>query len=129
MPQISRELVLANAPEEVTALSAQGMEVVFCRQNAFLDEQRHPILPFLRKRYDAHHFARITPFKRHAQLREIESLRLISEFSEEERGYTEETLRGRRHHLCFVHAARCHCVRPTISACRMGGNHQSFIEA
>lgn len=94
MPQISRVLVLANDPEEVAVLSAQGMEVVFCHQNAFLDERRYPILPFIRKRYDALYIARITPFKRHALLREVESLRLIGEIAEIERDYAEETLRG-----------------------------------
>ena len=94
LPQISRVLVLANEPEEVTALSAQGMEVVLCHQNAFLDERRYPILPFLGKRYDAIYIARITPFKRHALLSQVESLRLIGDFSEKERSYAEETLRG-----------------------------------
>ena len=94
LPQISRVLILANEPEEVAALSAHGMEVVLCHQNAFLDERRYPILPFLGKRYDAIYIARITPFKRHALLSQVESLRLIGDFSEKEHGYVEGTLRG-----------------------------------
>lgn len=94
LPQVSRVLVLANEPEEVAALSAQGMEVVLCHQNAFLDERRYPILPFLGKRYDAIYIARITPFKRHALLSEVQSLHLIGDYSEKERCYAEATLRG-----------------------------------
>ncbi len=94
LPQISRVLILANEPEEVAALSAQGMEVVLCHQNAFLDERRYPILPFMRKRHDALYIARITPFKRHALLSQVESLRLIGDFSDKERGYMAATLRS-----------------------------------
>lgn len=94
LPQLSRVLILANCPEEVAALSRSGQEVVFCHQNAFLDERRYPILPLVRKRHDAIYIARITPFKRHALAAAVRSLRLIGSFSERERDYAEATLRG-----------------------------------
>jgi glycosyltransferase involved in cell wall biosynthesis len=97
LPQIGRILMLANEPEEVTALSAQGEEAVFCHQNAFLDERRYPVLPFVRKRYDAIYVARITPFKRHALLSEMSKVRLIGTFSENERTYAESILQNREH--------------------------------
>ena len=97
LPQIERILMLANEPEEVAALSAQGAEVVFCHQNAFLDEQRYPVLPFVRKRHDAIYVARITPFKRHALLSEVSKLRLIGIFAEYDRTYAEPILQSLEH--------------------------------
>ena len=94
LPQIARVLILANCPEEEAALSRHGLEVVFCHQNAFLDERRYPILPFVRKRHDAIYIARITPFKRHALAVAVTGLRLIGGFSERERDFAETTLRG-----------------------------------
>ncbi len=94
LPQLSRVLFLANCPEEEAALKRQGEEAVFCHQNAFLDERRYPILPFVRKRYDALYIARITPFKRHALATTIRSLRLIGTFSDNERAYVDATLRS-----------------------------------
>ena len=92
LPQISRVLVLANCPEEAAALSRHGLESVFCHQNAFLDERRYPILPWVGKRHDAIYIARVTPFKRHALAAGVESLRLIGAFSEKEREYAAKTL-------------------------------------
>jgi glycosyltransferase involved in cell wall biosynthesis len=94
LPQIGRILMLANEPEEVTALSTHGAEVVLCHQNAFLDERRYPVLPFVRKRHEAIYVARITPFKRHALLSEVPNVRLIGTFSENERTYAESILQS-----------------------------------
>lgn len=83
--------VLANTPAEVEALGRHGIDVIFCHQNAFLDERRYPILP-RKKRYDAIYIARVTPFKRHYLARDIDSLRLIGDFSYQELAYVEKTL-------------------------------------
>ena len=94
LPQLSRVLFLANCPEEEAALTRQGEEVVFCHQNAFLDERRYPILSFVRKRYDAIYIARIAPFKRHALATAVRSLRLIGTFADYDRDYVDTTLRS-----------------------------------
>lgn len=85
-------IILANTPREKELISNAGMKVYYCHQNAFLDERRYPVLPFINKKFDAVYIARITPFKRHQLATEIENLYLIGAYSEREKDYALSTL-------------------------------------
>lgn len=114
----ARLALLANSPGEAAALSSAPAQVISCHQNAFLDERRYPVLPWVGKAYDAIYIARITPFKRHALAAKIASLRLIGTYSPREQAYVDETLRQlsrARHSLKYnsrliaypINQARC----------------------
>ena len=84
--------VLANTPVERDVISSHGIDVEFCHQNAFLDERRYPVLPFIKRVFDAVYVARITPFKRHYLASGVKNLYLIGSHHTYEEEYYEKTL-------------------------------------
>ncbi len=109
--------ILANSPAEVEKLRSLGLNAIFCHQNAFLDENKYPLLE-LPKRFDAIYVARITPFKRHYLASAVKSLYLIGSFHQRQKAFVEETLAmlGHAHHrevvpgrLMYREMAKAHC--------------------
>ncbi len=88
--------VLANSPAEETKLNSLGIHSVFCHQNAFVDENKYPIVN-IPKEFDAIYVARIAPFKRHMLARDIASLYLIGDYHKREKPYADEVLAALRH--------------------------------
>ena len=68
---------LCNSPHEEEVIKAKGLNAVFCHQNAFIDEKLYPIIPDVKKLFDAIYVARVTPFKRQELARKIKTLRFI----------------------------------------------------
>ena len=95
--------LLANSENEVRVLGALGLRVVYCNQNAFVDETRYPLL-HTEKQYDAIYIARLTPFKRHPLAARIPSLRLVGEFAylDSEKDYANDLLTKHLKHAEWI---------------------------
>ena len=113
--------VLANSSNEVRVLSELGLHCVLCNQNAFVNENRYPILK-RQKKYDAIYIARITPFKRHSLAKLIPSLRLIghSAFREKEREYNDDILYNQLKHAKWTSHVNMKEIPTEIAAARCG---------
>ncbi|MDD5596743.1 MAG: hypothetical protein PHV82_02290 [Victivallaceae bacterium] len=85
-------IFLCNSPREKEVISANGLNAVFCHQNAFIDEKLYPILPNAAKLYDAVYIARISPFKRLELAKNVKSLRLIGWTSPLEKDYFDSVM-------------------------------------
>ncbi len=83
---------LCNSPREEEILKAEGLNAVFCHQNAFVDERLYPLIPHAKKLYDAIYIARITPFKRQELARKIRTLRFIGWTSPLEADYFNQVI-------------------------------------
>ena len=82
-------IFLCNSEKEQQLFTEQGLNAIFCHQNAFLDENRYKITHVMKK-YDAIYIARITPFKRHELAAGITSLSLVGDYSEREKKYCDK---------------------------------------
>jgi len=80
---------LNNTLEEHNYFLEAGLKSVFTNQNAFLDEKRYKILPWVKKKYDALYLARMTPVKRHELAKNIKSLRVIGSYYDKEMEYVD----------------------------------------
>ncbi len=81
---------LCNTLKEKELLEGKGFRAVFCNQNAFLDEDRYPIMQ-KNKLYDAIYIARFTPCKRHPLAKKIPTLKLIGDYLPNEKEYFENS--------------------------------------
>lgn len=88
--------ILANSPVELEKLGALGLRVIFCHQNAFLDERKYPLVK-IEKKFDAIYVARVTPFKRHYLASQVESLYLVGSFHLRQKAFVDETLTMLKH--------------------------------
>jgi glycosyltransferase involved in cell wall biosynthesis len=84
-------IFLTNSEKEETLFKKQGLNALFVQQNAFLNEKKYKIVSES-PQFDAIYIARITPFKRHALARKINSLYLIGDYRESEKEYAISTL-------------------------------------
>ena len=112
--------VLANTLKEVENLTSLGLHAVFCHQNAFLDENRYPVL-HVPKRYDAIYIARFTPCKRHQLAAQIKSIRLIGNcVYKKEQPYMDEMIGDKLKHADWVSAVSASRIPAEIAAARCG---------
>lgn len=128
-----RITVLCNSPIEQEKMEKEGVRAVFCHQNAFLDPSLYPLLPRVRKTFDAIYIARITPFKRHLLAAKIPSLLLIGDWSSRETGYVTEVLKTlcRSVHLRRVRVGRIHreVARAHCGLCLSAEEGAMFVSA
>ena len=75
---------LCNSEKEVELLTGAGFSAILANANAFLDENRYPLVN-RPKVYDAIYIARFTPCKRHPLAKKIPKLRLIGSHLPSER--------------------------------------------
>ena len=112
--------VLANTPKEVATLSSLGLHAVFCHQNAFLDENRYPILN-VPKRYDAIYIARFTQCKRHQLAADIPSVRLIGDcVYKKEQPYMDDIVGNKLAHADLSLHVNSSDIPAEIAAARCG---------
>ncbi len=113
--------VLANASNEVRVLSSLGVDSILCSHNAFVDENRYPVL-HREKRYDAIYIARITPFKRHALAEQIPSLHLIGDppYLQNEEAYRDEILNHRLKHAVWTQSVKGKNIPAEIAEAHCG---------
>ena len=113
--------LLANSENEVRVLSGLGIHTVLCNHNAFVDENRYPILR-LPKQYDAVYIARITPFKRHYLASQIKSLHLIGHpaWKAIEKTYTEEVIHQQLKHAVWSSHVDVNKIPAEIAKARCG---------
>lgn len=86
---------LANSPVEETGVRKLGFPVVYCHQNAFLEEGNYR-LSLNDKEFDAVYVARITPFKRHELAAELDSLLLVGDYSGAEQAFALDALKKQK---------------------------------
>jgi len=114
--------VLANSENEERILSCLGLNVVFCNQNAFVDESRYPVLK-RQKKFDAIYIARLSPFKRHPLAANIKSLRLIgfkSWWIPNEEKYSDEILSHQLKHAVWTRFVDAKNIPAEIAAAHCG---------
>ena len=113
--------VLANSENEERVLSALGLHAVFCNQNAFVDENRYPVLK-RPKKFDALYIARLSPFKRHALAKKVSSLHLVGIPSslEKEKAYVDDILFNQLKHAVWTRFVKAKDIPKEIAAARCG---------
>jgi glycosyltransferase involved in cell wall biosynthesis len=79
--------MLANSIEEKENLCNAKLKTVFVNANAFLKEKRYPILPKIRKKYQAVYLAKFFRVKRHLLARKISKLLLIGSYNPADESY------------------------------------------
>lgn len=70
--------ILTNTPEEREAVTARGLDALYCNGAAFLSPSMFFPLPGCRKEFRAIYDAVVSPYKRHELAREVENLALIT---------------------------------------------------
>ena len=114
--------VLANSENEERVLSALGLHAVFCNQNAFVDENRYPVLK-RPKKFDALYIARLSPFKRHPLAAKIKSLHLIGFkvwWIPDEEKYSEDIVSNQLKHAVWTRFVDAKNIPAEIAAARCG---------
>jgi len=84
---------LCNSHDEESLLCGEGLNGVYCHQNAFLDPARYKVLTGVAKKYDAVYLARITPFKRHELASKVFSLMLIGDHHLREQAHFDKIMK------------------------------------
>jgi len=83
---------LANSPEELENFQENGLNTLFCNQNAFLDENKYKINN-KKPRYKAIYMARITPLKRYELATKVDNLFVIGSWKDAEVEYAKNILK------------------------------------